>query len=173
MPEESNAPSAAELGGYARAGVAWLEGDYLTLRRSFEIAGAIYAYRTQIGWDNAMKCLSFRETDRLDAPFAQKGVVAIPNKSGSIYLYTNEDGQMRLAILSRPQITGEIYGLLTTLASGPGNHLTPVSTPLALLPWKSVDKPTLGRILEKDQMHAAYLKHLHTIVADGHAKLFS
>src|SRR3954464_13295506 len=41
------------LGGYSRRSVAWLEGDYLTLRPSFGDKEAIYAYRTEIAWDAA------------------------------------------------------------------------------------------------------------------------
>lgn len=163
------ARSRSDLGGYARAGVSWLEGDYLTLRFSFEVADTIYAYRTQIGWDDDIGGLSFRESDRLDAPFSQKGVVSVPNKSGHIYLYTNEDGQMRLAILGRPQITGVLYGVLTTLASGPGSNLTPVATSLALLPWSSVKQPVLGRVSVSDA--AEYGRHLTAISKSGHAKL--
>ena len=44
-------PAPAELGAYSRAAVHVLEGRYLTLRPSFEVAGAIYAYRTDISWD--------------------------------------------------------------------------------------------------------------------------
>jgi transcriptional regulator with XRE-family HTH domain len=171
-------PSAAEarssrpdLGGYARAGVTWLEGDYLTLRPSFELAGAIFAYRTEIAWDEAAACLVFREKDRLDAPFSQSGVVSMANKSGHIYLYTNEEGQMRLAILGRPQIAGEIYGLLTTLAAGSGNNLTPVSVPLALIPWKKIAKPVLGRVQEQDASYPEYRKHLEAITTAGFARL--
>jgi transcriptional regulator with XRE-family HTH domain len=162
-----------DLGGYARAGVSWLEGSYLTLRPSFEVAGAIYAYRTLIGWDDAGGCLAFHEADRLDAPFAQKGVVSMPNKSGHIYLYTNDSGQMRLAVLGRPQISGAIYGVLTTLAAGPGSNLTPVAAPLALLPWASVASPVLGRITDGDPNYAAYHQHLAAIEQNGHAKLLA
>ena len=165
--------SRPDLGGYAKAGVAWLEGDYLTLRPSFELAGAIYAYRTQIYWDGDQECLAFREMDRLDAPFSQKGVVSIPNRSGQIYLYTNDQGQMRIAILNRPHIRGEIYGLLATLAVGAGSNLTPVAAPIALLPWPGVGNPKLGRILEGDIEYADYQRHLTMIVDDGYAKLLT
>lgn len=165
--------SGPDLGGYARAGVAWLEGDYLTLRPSFEIAGAIYAYRTQIYWDEGQDCLAFREMDRLDAPFSQKGVVSIPNKSGQIYLYTNDQGQMRVAILNRPHIGGEIYGLLATLAVGSGSNLTPVAAPIALLPWPGTGNPKLGRIQEADAGYADCQRHLATIVGAGYAKLLT
>src|SRR5262249_54001722 len=123
-----------ELGGYARPAVSWLEGDYLTLRPSFEVEGAIFAYRTAIRWDDKRRCLSFEEGERLDAPYAQKGVVAVPHQSGHIYLYTNEQGQMRLAILGRPLISKQMYGVLTTLHARAGGHLVPVSVPLALIP---------------------------------------
>jgi len=165
-------PSArTDLGGYSRAGVTWLEGDYLTLRPSLGQMGSIFAYRTRICWDMTADCLIFHETDRMDAPFAQTGVVSLPNKSGQIYLYTNEQGQMRLAVLGRPQIKGEMYGLLTTLAAGSGNALTPVSTPLALIPWGSVGNPVLGRVSDTDSAHAGYKKHLEAILSEGFAKL--
>jgi transcriptional regulator with XRE-family HTH domain len=167
-PAEARA-AAAELGGYARAGTAWLEGDYLTLRPSFEIEDAIFAYRTRIGWDDTAGCLTFRESDRLDAPFSQKGVVSLPSKSGQIYLHTNELGQMRLAVLGRPQITGEIYGLLTGLQSGTGAQLTPISVPLALLPLTG--KPVMGRVLAQDDAWPDYSRHLKRILSDGFARL--
>ncbi|PBC12067.1 transcriptional regulator [Mesorhizobium sp. WSM3859] len=165
--------SRSDLGGYAKAGVAWLEGDYLTLRPSFEVAGAIYAYRTQIHWDEAQECLAFREMDRLDAPFSQKGVVSIPSKSGQIYLYTNDQGQMRVAILNRPHIRGEIYGLLATLAVGAGSNLTPVAAPIALLPWPGIGNPKLGRIQQGDAEYQDCRKHLTMIVDAGYAKLLT
>jgi transcriptional regulator with XRE-family HTH domain len=43
-----------ELGAYARPAVTWIEGDYLTLRPSFGESNAIYAYRTEIRWDDAI-----------------------------------------------------------------------------------------------------------------------
>ena len=39
------------LGAYSRRGAAWLEGVYVTIRPSFGDKGAIYAYRTEILWD--------------------------------------------------------------------------------------------------------------------------
>lgn len=169
----TGAASPTELGSYSHAAVDWLEGDYLTLRPSFEIERAIFAYRTQICWDEDMGCLIFREADRVDAPFSQEGVVSVPNKSGLVYLHTNEQGQMRLAILNRPQITGEMYGLLTTLASGAGNHLTPVSTPLALVPWRSPSMPVLGRIRDTDDAYQTYEAHLRAILSKGYARIIA
>jgi transcriptional regulator with XRE-family HTH domain len=174
LRDQAIKPSAAlHLGGYAKAGVAWLEGDYLMLRSSFEVAGAIYAYRMQIYWDDSQDCLAFREMDRLDAPFSQKGVVSMPNKSGQIYLYTNDQGQMRLVILGRPQIGGEIYGLIATLAVGAGSNLTPVAAPIALLPWPSTADPKLGRIQQEDAEYSDYQRHLTMIVQGGNARFLT
>ncbi len=47
----ANGVAPADLGYYARQSVSWIEGDYLTLRPSFGDKDAIYAYRTQIVWD--------------------------------------------------------------------------------------------------------------------------
>jgi hypothetical protein len=65
--------------------------------------------------------------------------VSVPHQSGYIYLVTNKVGQYRLAILSRPMISGEMYGLITTLQSGKGTQLTPVSTPIVLVPVKTFE----------------------------------
>jgi hypothetical protein len=42
----------------------------------------------------------------------------MPNLSGHIYLVTNELGQHRLHILSRPTIDGILFGVLATLQVG-------------------------------------------------------
>jgi len=169
---ESTSPSAPdELGGYSRAAVRWLEGDYLTLRPSFEVAGSLYAYRTEILWDNTH--LAFREAERLDAPYSQKGTVSVPNKSGHIYLHTNEHGQMRLAILGRPSVTGEMYGLLTTLLAGPGSQLLPVSVPLALIPRASAPDASFGRISDSDASFKTYQDHLNTVLTRNFARMIA
>lgn len=128
------------LDSYSRPAVSWLEGDYLTLRASFSDPAGIYAYLTEIKWDTALSHLVFRESERIDAQFKQDGSVSVPHQSGYIYLVTNKMGQYRLIILSRPMISGEMYGLITTLQSGRGTLLTPVSTPLVLVPVKNFEK---------------------------------
>lgn len=127
------------LGSYSRPAVSWLEGDYLTLRSSFSDPAGIYSYLTEIKWDTALAHLVFRESERIDAQFKQDGSVSVPHQSGYIYLVTNKMGQYRLIILSRPMISGEMYGLITTLQSGRGTLLTPVSTPLVLVPVKNFE----------------------------------
>lgn len=158
-----------ELGGYSLGAVKWLEGDYLTLRPSFEIKDTVYAYRTKIAWSEDKNCLCFAEAERLDAPFSQKGVVSIPNKSGQIYLLTSDEGQFRLAILGRPLISGEIYGLLTTLRVMRGGQLQPVSTPLVLLPIAKQDA-RFGRIAAADPLYESYQAHLQRALAEDYIR---
>src|SRR6201996_9625674 len=155
-------PAPAELGAYSRAAVHVLEGRYLTLRPSFEVAGAIYAYRTDISWDGDK--LVFAEAERLDMANAQKGLVSVPIPSGHIYLFTNAEGQMRMAVLGRQLRTGAMYGLLTTLHAGSGPHLQPVATPLTLLPLG--EGMAFGRILEDNALFGEYRQHL-TRALDG------
>jgi hypothetical protein len=45
-------------------------------------------------------------------------------------------GQMRLIIVSRPTITGDMHGVVTTLQSTKGAQLVPVSMPLVMQPLK-------------------------------------
>src|SRR5215831_17051120 len=49
-----------ELGSYSRPAVSWIEGSYLTLRPSFGDEHAVYAYQTDIRWDEGRSCLIFR-----------------------------------------------------------------------------------------------------------------
>ena len=56
--------------------------------------------------------------ERVDAEFSQYGEVAVPNQSGHIYLVTNRHGQHRLITVSRPMITGEMYGVDRDAAGG-------------------------------------------------------
>src|SRR5215813_3972881 len=148
------------LGAYSRRAVTWIEGNYLTLRPSFGDKESIYAYRTEIAWDAKASCLLFRESERLDADFTQFGEVAVPNQSGHVYLVTNRHGQHRLITVSRPTITGEMYGIITTLLAGRGSLLTPIAAPIAFVPLKAVPKPSFGRINAGDPNHALYRKHL-------------
>jgi transcriptional regulator with XRE-family HTH domain len=151
------------LGAYSRRAVAWIEGNYVTLRPSFGDKDAIYAYRTEIAWDAKASSLLFREGERLDAAFTQFGEVAVPNQSGHVYLVTNRNGQHRLITVSRPTITGEMYGILTTLLAGRGSLLTPIAAPIAFVPLQTVPNPSFGRINASDPNHALYRKHLkHT-----------
>ncbi len=145
-----------ELGGYARPAVAWLEGSYLTIRPSFSGNGAIYAYRTDILWNAERSVLSFREAERDDVAYTQFGDVAVPHQSGHIYLVTNRHGQHRLVILSRPTITGDLHGLLSTLQAGRGAHLSPVAMPIVLQPIADRRAPPFGRIAPAHPAHTDY-----------------
>lgn len=160
------------LGAYSRRSVAWLEGIYITLRPSFGAKGAIYAYHTEIVWDPAASCLVFREGERMDADYSQFGEVAVPNQSGHVYLVTNRHGQQRLITVSRPRITGEMYGIITTLLAGRGALLTPVAAPIALLPIRTIPSPTVGRISSEDGNYALYREHLRRTTDEPYALFF-
>jgi transcriptional regulator with XRE-family HTH domain len=162
-----------ELGSYSRAAVDWIEGSYLTLRPSFGEPGAVFAYRTDIAWDEASSRLVFHEAERLDASFTQKGYVAVPHESGHVYLVTNRHGQHRLAVLSRPTITGEMYGILTTLQVGRGAQLTPVAAPIALSPLTQAKSSMMrfGRVSAHEPDYADYLGILDRAIGDSFAVL--
>src|SRR6185436_7587656 len=117
---------------------------YVTIRPAFGAEAALYAYRTTIQWDDETCHLVFRESERADAAYAQRGDVALPHQSGHIYLVTREAGQFRLAILSRPTIAGALCGILSTLQAGGGARLLPVSCPIALQPIAPGATPRFG-----------------------------
>ncbi len=168
--EAAPRPAPEAFGSYTRAAVAFLEGRYLTLRPSFGQAGAIFAYRTEIAWDPDRDRLVFREAERLDAPFAQTGTVSVPNQSGHVYLVTEFQGQYRLAMLGRPTIQGEMFGILTTLVSGRGAQLTPAATPLALVPERTTPEGAqYGRIAAGMPCEPDYRRILDRVRDDGFA----
>jgi transcriptional regulator with XRE-family HTH domain len=165
LAEQSSAPES--LGSYSRPAVKWLEGSYLTLRPSFSVHKGIYAYRTEISWDQTLSHLIFQESERLDTAYKQDGSVSVPHQSGYIYLFTNKHGQMRMATLSRPMIGGEMFGLLATLQSGKGATLMPIAVPIVLIPVKTFgDALRFGLIKPEDEMYEAYERLLRRCVIE-------
>ena len=158
-----------ELGFYSRPAVTWIEGAYLTLRPSFSDKDAIYAYRTDILWDEKLSSLAFRESARLDAAFTQQGRVSVPHQSGHIYLVTSIQGQYRLIIVARPTITGEMYGTLTTLQAGRGSQLIPVAAPIVLVPMRAVGEAQFGQITAEHPSYSSYRKYLQRTVDEPFA----
>jgi transcriptional regulator with XRE-family HTH domain len=158
------------LGAYSRRAVTRIEGAYVTVRPSFGDKDAVYAYRTEIAWDDAASSLLFREGERLDAVYSQYGEVAVPHESGFVYLVTNRNGQHRLITLSRPSTrSGEMYGIIMTLLAGRGPQLTPIAAAIAFLPIKNIPNPTLGRISRDDANYAVYREHLRRTVEEPFA----
>ena len=64
----------------------------------------------------------------------------MPHQSGHIYLVVNRNGQYRLIIVSRPTISGEMYGILTTLQAA----LPDVADKLLASPAAKAHFTTLG-----------------------------
>ena len=87
-PAPSSQLAPAEMGSYSRPAVRWIEGTYLTLRPAFSQPGAVFAYGTEIFWDDERGHLGFAEIERVDNVFTQRGFVSMPNLSGHTYLIT-------------------------------------------------------------------------------------
>lgn len=157
------------MGAYARPAVQWLEGAYLTLRPSFSEAGAVFAYLTEIMWDECKGHLVFSEAGRLDSQYEQKGFVSFPHLSGAIYLVTISDGQYRLALLNRPASGGAICGILMTLAAGQGAQLIPAAVPIMLVPMAGRTDPQLGVVHEGNPAFEEYRGCVDRIAGSGFA----
>ncbi|MCB2079345.1 MAG: helix-turn-helix transcriptional regulator [Novosphingobium sp.] len=156
-PETGLAPES--MGSYSRPAVRWIEGSYLTLRPAFGDPGSIYAYRTQIAWDEEAGHLQFSESDRADAAFTQAGFVSMPNLSGHTYLVTSEAGQYRLIVLGRATRERRMFGLLSTLQVGTGSQLVPAACPIALVPEDQVSTAgddAFGLLARDSQAFAGY-----------------
>lgn len=168
---EAPATAPEEMGAYSRPAVRWLEGEYLTIRRSFGDADAVYSYRTVIEWDDVKCHLTFKEAARLDSAFSQTGFVSFPNISGHIYLVTIESGQYRMAVLGRPVNGGELNGILTTLVVGSGAQLLPAATPIVLRPLQAVSDPVTGVIAPGDAKYSEYQACIEKVTSSGFARL--
>jgi transcriptional regulator with XRE-family HTH domain len=171
LPAPAITLAPGELGYYSRPAVAFIEATYLTIRPSFGDPAAIYAYRTEICWDAETSSLIFRESERLDAEFAQQGRVSVPNQSGYIYLVTNRQGQYRLVLICRPTINGEMFGIMTTLRAGRGAELIPVSAPIAYVPLAGQTNVEFGRIVAGHPCYERYRKYLKRTVEEPFALL--
>jgi hypothetical protein len=66
--------------------------------------------------------------------------------------------------VSRPTITGEMYGILTTLLAGRGSLLTPVAAPIAFIPLRRMPTPTFGRLTSADANFTTYRKYLQRTI---------
>jgi transcriptional regulator with XRE-family HTH domain len=159
------------LGAYSRMAVASLEGEYLTLRPSFETPDAVYAYRTIIAWDAAASCLAFSEAGRQDAAFTQKGQVSWPHQSGHMYLVTNFHGQFRTLTLGGPTIRGELFGLISTLQAGSGGRLTPLAAPIVLSPIGLHPDPGFGTVRPGEERFDGYRALLGRATGEGFVRL--
>jgi hypothetical protein len=168
-PQATNDVAPDSLGSYAHRAVTWLEGVYVTLRPSFGDKDAIFAYRTEIVWEPKVSSLVFREGDRTDAAYEHTGEVAVPHQSGFIYLVIIKHGQHRVITVSRPTVSGEMYGIISTLRAGPGSQLTPIAAPIAYVPLRNIPQPSLGRVAPGDANHAFYRKHLRRTVEEPFA----
>jgi hypothetical protein len=165
-----SAPDA--LGGYARASVAWLEGNYLTIRPSSKRPDELFTYITDITWNEERSHLVFREIARLDAAYAQKGDVAVPHQTGHIYFTTNRHGQHRLVTLKRMVRSGELFGLLLTLQQEKGAHLMPVAMPIALLPVAGLSQaPSLGKVGAGNRNYDDYRAVLRKVMDGGFVEM--
>lgn len=172
-PRQAPPPSAGlfapeSMGAYARPAVQWLEGRYLTVRPSFSEAGAVFAYMTEISWDDAKGHLVFSEASRTDSQYEQKGFVSFPNLSGQIYLVTIFEGQYRVALLNRPR-GGLLNGVLLTLASAQGAQLIPAAVPIALVSTAGRPDPQVGVIREGDECYAEYHGCVARVTQEGYA----
>lgn len=155
------------MGSYSRPAVRWIEGAYLTLRRAFSQPEAVYAYRTEIFWDDAAGHLRFVESERADGTFTQAGFVSMPNLSGHTYLVTSEEGQYRLIMLGRGTRERRMFGLLTTLQAGSGSQLLPVACPIALIPQEQASDLQFGLIAPGAALHGEYEGALAHALTDG------
>lgn len=165
-----NGTAPEELGAYSHPAVTWLEGRYITLRPGFSNPQAVYGYVTTIAWDAAFSRLSFAESERVDARYAQRGMVALPYLSSHIYLVTSDRGQFRTITLGRPDRDGVMHGILSTLFVGQGTALIPLACPIVLHPFTAEAQALVGELQPGSPAHAAARALLDRTCSGGFAE---
>ena len=156
------------LGANSRRGVAWLEGVYVTpallwrQRRDLRLS-----HRNSLGRGDLAPGVSRGGTRgrRVLAIRRSRGAEPV----GSRLSLTNRHGQHRLITVSRPTITGEMYGVVATLFAGRGALLTPIAAPIALSPVKNAPQAAYGRIAAGDARGAIYRDHLQRVTSEQFA----
>ncbi len=159
-----------QLGAYTRAAVDHYIGSYLTLRPSFSVPTGVMAYRTDIFWDERSPSLAFEEKDRPDKPYANCGRLHISAASTHIHLISSNKGAVRMVVVSRPDATGHMRGLITTMHKQKA-HFLPVSAPMTYLRREDFKGVLLGEISGPQAVEAGYAQVLGDTLAQGYARL--
>jgi hypothetical protein len=120
----------------------------------------INAYLVKIRWDAKQSCLTFEETDRADSAHIQQGKVYIPFGKPFMNLVTNERGDVRLIMVSRPDSQGVARGLIMTLSLPGGVNYIPASVPIVLRRVGKQELPRLGFVKPEDPEYSIYQKEL-------------
>jgi hypothetical protein len=174
-PEPNGADTRAApvyMGAYTRAGVDHYIGSYLTLRPSFSGAGRIFAYRTDIAWDEEWPSLLFQERDRPDKPFLHRGRLYIPASSMYIHLVSLTKGAMRMVMVSQLDPIGYMRGLITTLNKQRSLYM-PVSAPIVYVKRDEFSATPLGEITPDHAAYAGYRQLIEETIDQGYARLIA
>jgi hypothetical protein len=168
---DADAKARPEWGGYTKASVAELIGSYLVLRCAFKTPANVYAYATDILWDDAEGGLVFRERDRRDAKHSHRGHVRIPNLSMYMYLVSGENGWLRCVTLSVLDVVTEMHGVLSTLHNIAGAMYVPVATPVVYVKRASLDQEPFGEITPSDPRHERYFDMLRQTITNTYVQM--
>ena len=158
------------MGAYARAAVDHYIGSYLTVRPSFSLPDGVMAYRTDISWDERSPSLAFEELDRPDKPYANRGRLHISAASTYVHLISSNKGATRMVVVSRPDATGHMRGLITTMHKQRA-HFLPVSAPIAYIRHQDFKGVLLGEIAGGQAVDAGYRQVLRDTLDQGYARL--
>jgi hypothetical protein len=162
--------AAIRLGGYSLEAVEAYTGEYLSLRPSFATPGAIYSYKTVIDWNDADRCIQFREEPTPENTYAHFGCLHIPVSSMFIYLVSTLDkGWNRIIIASTLNGAGEMRGIISTLAHIRGAFFVPVSAPIYFRKI-TTETPAFGKVEQGSERHEQYSKLLKACIEEDHMR---
>ncbi|SPL62835.1 hypothetical protein [Ochrobactrum soli] len=133
-------------------------GTYLTLRPSFGDADAIFAYCTEIVWDDeGERGCGFRERERTDASFSQHGSVSVAAIGRGISILSpTHPGKYSDGGSVATQHYGRDVRPADDVAGGAGRAADAGFDALVLLPLSAFEEPSFGRIARDGDHYGAY-----------------
>jgi hypothetical protein len=171
-PPAGTQPETAPLhmGAYTRAAVDHYIGDYLTLRPAFTVPDLLIAYRTEIRWEGAERCLVFAEHERPDSDYAHTGHICVPPSSSFVHLVSLTKGAMRMVLAWQLDQGRRMRGLITTVSKS-GPQVVPVAAPILYLKRDAIEGGDLGEIGPDNRRFSEYRRQLDEIFTRGYARL--
>lgn len=122
-----------DLGRYHFEDVQKYLGSYLLARPSFRDDNAILAFELDIVWDNKVPGLSALEKVSPESPNQpQIGILCMPRSSMHVFVFSNEQGWLKSAILTQLDGDHKMKGIMLTMGHVFGNTYMPVASPVLI-----------------------------------------
>jgi hypothetical protein len=141
--------AAQDLGSYTKAESHRYVGTYIFCRLTSPEPRRIALYPFEMSWDDKRPGIVLSQLETGDAVPPQFGFLAIPRMSSYVFVHSNENGWMNLAMVSQLDHTRRLRGVLMATGNLLGNVFAPIISPVVL---QKVEREELSppRLLSDD-----------------------